>query len=172
MADPTNGPINPVKSHGSGANAGAGMPANRNLQEAANSFNDVGKSGAENLDRLNDRLEKATRLTKDMEKQFGISADNLKHMIDYAEDMGDALKAWQSYTSKLAHTPGIFKESDRKSAIKFLENFLATSKRMMTDRHFLNPNQQREIERALGKTVHMMDELAASTDEAFDKTKV
>jgi len=172
MADPTNGPINPVKSYGSGANAGAGMPANRNLQEAANSFNDVGKSGAENLDRLNDRLEKATRLTKDMEKQFGISADNLKHMIDYAEDMGDALKAWQSYTSKLAHTPGIFKESDRKSAIKFLENFLATSKRMMTDRHFLNPNQQREIERALGKTVHMMDELAASTDEAFDKTKV
>jgi enamine deaminase RidA (YjgF/YER057c/UK114 family) len=173
MADqPTGqGPINPVKSYGSG-NPGSGTPANRNLQDAANSFSGAGKDAADNMDRLTDRLEKATRLTKDMEKQFGISADNLKHMIDYAEDMGTALKSWQSYTSRLAHLPGIFRESDRKSVIKFLDGFLAQSKRMMTERHFLNPAQQREIEKALGKTVDMMDELASSTDDAFDKAKV
>ncbi len=169
--------INPIRIYGtggenSGSQGGSSTPPNRNLQDASNAFSDAGKDVANNMDLLTQRLEKAERMSKSMAKVFKDNSDSLKHMVEFADDMNDALKNWQSWTQKLANSPGLFRSKERREVISFLEDFHATSKRLMTDRNFFNPEQQKIISRALSQTVSLVDDLKNTSDEAFDEHKV
>src|SRR5208282_3932756 len=170
--------INPIRVYGTGGEGtgssagGSNMPPNRNLQDASNAFSDAGKDVANNMDLLTQRLEKAERMGKSMAKVFKDNSESLKHMVEFADDMNDALKNWQSWTQKLANSPGLFRSKERREVISFLEDFHATSKRLMTDRNFFNPDQQKIIGRALSQTVSLVDDLKNTSDEAFDEKKV
>src|SRR5208282_5658832 len=166
-------PINPIRVYGTGGeSSGSATPPNRNLQDAANSFADAGKDAAGNMDTLTQRLEKAQRMGKDLAKVFKDNSSELKHMIEYADDMSDSLKAWQDWNSKLARQPGIFRDRDRRQVMAFLDDFLASSKRLNQSKHFFTVDQQKAITDALKKTAAMADELASSTEDALDDQKV
>lgn len=165
--------INPIRSYGSGGEStGSGTPANRNLQSGVNGFQDVGKESAANMDALTAKLEKAQKLSDAMAKSFVKQAEGLRHMLDTTDDLTTALKTWQQYTDKLGRTPGIFQNKTRVEMMAFLEDFMAQSKRLWNQRHFLHPQQLGQVEQALKKTDGMMSKLAKTTDSAFDSKAV